>query len=128
MLERIEQAAQLSVSRACAFGGLTIVTFMVGFASAPALCFKLGGILVLLMAAVLLLKAFRVAKQPYKSTEVWLLLKSEDRPTQDTAQRIIAGVLRETYLTFACHAAGVAAVLLFLTIVAQFFGASMWPM
>jgi hypothetical protein len=124
MIERIEQAAQLSVARACGFAAIAIVTFMIGFASSPALCFKSGGIMMLMTTAVLLLKASWVAKQPYKTTEVWLLLRQEDRPNEATAQQIISGVLRDIYLTFARITAGLAAFMLGLSFTILLFGGS----
>lgn len=124
MLERIESAAQVSVARACGFASIGIVTLMLGMSSTPALCFKAGGLLVLLTSAVLILKGVGVAVQPYKSTEVWLMLRQEDRPSADIAQRIISGVLREIYLEFARHTAAVAAMLLGLAFVLPLFGSS----
>ena len=122
MLERIEQAAQVSVARACGFAAVAIVTFMIGFASSPALCFKTGGIMMLMTTAVLLLKASWVVTQPYKTTEVWLMLRKEDRPNAEIAQRIISGVLRDIYLNFALHGAAIAAGMLVLTVVIQLAG------
>lgn len=124
MIERIEQAAMTSVARACGFATVAIVTFMISFVHVPALCFKFGGILFLFLTAVLLLKATWVRTQPYKSTEVWLILRHEDRPTQETAQQLISGVLRNIYLTFAQHTAALAAGLLGLAFAMQLFGAS----
>lgn len=122
MLERIEHAAQVSVARACGFAAVAIVTFMIGLASSPALCFKAGGIMMLMTTSVLLLKSSLVMSQPYKTTEVWIMLRKEDRPNAETAQQIISGILREIYLTFACHSASIAAAMLALAVVLQLFG------
>jgi hypothetical protein len=122
MLERIERAALVSVSRACGFAAITIFTFMVGMSGSPALCFKAGGLMVLLTTAVLILKAVTVRAQPYKSTEVWLMLAREDRPSAETAQQLISGVLREIYLEYARHTAGLAAAMLAITLVMQMMG------
>lgn len=112
MLFTVEKAARLSVGRAMGFTVLAIGTFMIGMSGDPQLCFKTGGLLALLTTAILLLKASWVLSQPYKSTEVWLLLRKEDRPAEDLARDLIPGVLRDLYLHFAEHGAMAAVVLL----------------
>jgi hypothetical protein len=124
MQDRIQSAAQFSVMRACGFAAVAIVMFMVALAHSPAKCLKIGGLLVLLTTAVLILKAVGVSVQPYKSTEVWRLLRQEDRPSTDTAQRIISAALRTIYLEVARHTAAIAAVLLGLAVLLQLFGSS----
>ncbi|MFM9938045.1 MAG: hypothetical protein ACKVP7_00950 [Hyphomicrobiaceae bacterium] len=104
MLERIERVAHLSVARACGFAAVAIGTMIVGFSGDMQLALKAGGFLTLLVCLVLLLKAQLVRTQPYKRTEVWLMLRPEERPQAAIAQQIIATVLRETYLQFALHA------------------------
>jgi hypothetical protein len=116
MLERIEKAAQLSVSRAMGFAGLAIGTFMVGMSASPMLCFKTGGILVMLTCAILVLKAIWVETQPYKQTEVWVMLRAEDRPSAEIAQQIISTILRDIYLRYAEHAAAIASGMFAVTI------------
>jgi hypothetical protein len=122
MMERIEKAAFVSVGRAMGFAGLAIGTFMIGMSANPQLCFKTGGILVMLTCAILILKAIWVETQPYKQTEVWLMLRQEDRPTAETAQQIISGVLREIYLQFAERMAAVACGMFLVTIGLGFAG------
>jgi hypothetical protein len=117
MLVTVEKAARLSVGRAMGFTALAIGTFMIGMSGDPQLCFKTGGLLALLTTAILLLKASWVLSQPFKSTEVWLLLRQEDRPAEDVAQDLIPGVLRDIYLSFAEHAAVAACVMLGVAIV-----------
>ncbi|MEZ5851361.1 MAG: hypothetical protein R3D68_12005 [Hyphomicrobiaceae bacterium] len=112
MLERIEYLARVSVSRACGFAGLAIVTFFVGMSGDMPAAFKSAGFLALLACLVLLLKAHQAPRRPYKSTELWLMLRPEERPEAAIAQQIIGTVLRETFLHFALHAAAVAAALL----------------
>ena len=70
-----------------------------------------------LACLVLLLKAQLAMLRPYKRTEVWLLLKPEERPQAAIAQQIIGTVMRETFLYFALHAGVAAAGCLFLSLV-----------
>ncbi len=117
MLDRIEQLARLSVSRACGFAALAILTFFVGLSSDLTLALRIAGLLSLLACLVLLLKAQFAMLRPYKRTEVWLLLKPEERPQAAIAQQIIGTVMRETFLYFALHAGVAAAGCLFLSLV-----------
>ena len=48
MAARIEAKAELSVGRACGFGGIGIATFMVATMTEPPLSFLTGGVLTLL--------------------------------------------------------------------------------
>ena len=105
MLQRIEHVAQVSVARACGFGALAILTFMIGLSGDMASSLKAGGFLTLFMCLVLLLKAWYAAARSYKQTEVWLMLAPADRPHSAIAQQVIGTVLRETYLYFAMHSA-----------------------
>ena len=104
MLDHIEKVARLSVSRACGFAGLATLVFIVGMSSDMVLALKTGGVLALLTCLVLLLKALRARRQPYASTEVWIMLRPAERPQSAIAQQIIGTVMRETYLYFALHA------------------------
>lgn len=112
MADIIQAKAQLSVGRGCGFGGIAIITLMVGTMADPAQSFTIGGILTLLACFVLVLKASLAPRTPYKRTEVWLLLDKTDRPQPTVAQQVIGSVLREVYLRFALHAAELALALL----------------
>ncbi len=113
-MDPIERAALLSVSRGCGFGGLAIFCFMAGLSYQPILAVTTGGVMLLIMTAVLAVMALRARSMPYKSTETWLILAQEHRPPATVAQRIIGNVMRSTYLDFAHRAAlGSAALLTF---------------
>ena len=116
MLERIEYLARVSVSRACGFAGLAIVTFFVGMSGDMPAAFQSAGMLSLLASLVLLLKAHQAPSRSYKKTELWLMLRPEERPEPAIAQQIIGTVLRETFLRFALHAAAVAAIMLVISL------------
>ena len=105
MLERIEQVARFSVARGCGFAAIGVLTFFVGLSADLALALKSAGVLGLIVCSVLLSKAQRARTQPYQRTEVWILLKPQERPRAEIAQQLIGAVLRETYLSFAFHAA-----------------------
>lgn len=112
MLRTIEAKAELSVGRACAFGGIAIGTFMVGLISEPGLAFVTGGILTLLASLILILKANLAETRPYNRTEVWLLLDQSERPMPEVAQLIIGRALQDVFLRFALYAASLSAALL----------------
>jgi hypothetical protein len=99
--DQIRDLAHYSVGRACMFGMLGIVTFMMGMIGWPDLALRAGAILFLLTAAILLLKAIQAPTRSYRRTEVWILLgKRHDLP-EIRAQAIFGQVLRDTYLKFA---------------------------
>ncbi|HRD76864.1 MAG TPA: hypothetical protein PK264_13170 [Hyphomicrobiaceae bacterium] len=112
MLDQIEHAASVSIARACGFAMLGIATFLIGLSAVETtLMLKTGGILTLIVCLALVLKASLAAGQPYKSTEVWIMLPPEHRPGAAIAQQVIGTVLRETYLRFAIYASLLSAAL-----------------
>jgi hypothetical protein len=100
-VDRIQAAAEQSIGRAVGFGALAIATGMFGLVFDPVLALKTGGALTLLMAAVLQLKAERARSQPYRSTEVWLILDRQLGLPDEHAQRIVSTVLRSVYERYA---------------------------
>lgn len=98
---RLRELALLSVSRGCAFAGLAIICFMVGLAGYPSVALQSGAILMMLAAAVLILKAERAGRVSYKRTELWVLLDPHERPRADFAQQVVGRALRAVYLRFA---------------------------
>ncbi len=112
MLRTIEAKAELSVGRACAFGGIAIGTFMIGLITDPPLAFVSGGVLTLLACFILILKANLASNRPYKRTELWLMLDKGERPMPEVAQVVIGRTLEAVFLRFALFAAGLSAALL----------------
>jgi hypothetical protein len=104
-MEAVERAAHISVGRACAFCGLAILCFMVGFSYEPDLSARVGGSSALAVALVLALKAALARRTPYKKTETWLILADADRPPPGIAQEVIATALRGVFLIYARYAA-----------------------
>jgi hypothetical protein len=110
-MDAVERAAYLSVGRACGFGALAIFCFVVGLSYDPNLAAKAGGILCLLMTAILLMRAASAPTRPYKATETWLMLENADRPSEQIAQQVIGSALRNAYFWYARSTAMVTALL-----------------
>ncbi|MDZ4791261.1 MAG: hypothetical protein SGJ17_08650 [Hyphomicrobiales bacterium] len=111
-MQRLDEVAAYSVARGCGFAGLAIGTMMVGLSGDMPNALKAGGILTLLIVAVLLLKALNANKQPYKLTELWIMLEPDERPPQTMAQGIVSSALRRAYLRFARQYAFIAGAML----------------
>ena len=107
-MDRIQVAAELSIGRAVGFGALAIGTVVLGLIFDPVLALKTGGALTLLMAAIIQLKAERARSQPYRSTEVWMLLDKRLGLPDDHAQRIVSMVLRSISRRYAQASVAVA--------------------
>lgn len=90
------------------FASLAIALIMLSFAFDPAIAFKAGGILGLVLSIVLLWFAQTAHRRPPKHTETWLLLEVEYRPDNDRDRRLFAAVLEEVYLYFSARAFAVA--------------------
>jgi hypothetical protein len=122
MLHRIEQRAEISVARACGFAALAIALIFIGTMPAGlSLAFKFAGSGALLTCLVLLLKAWRADRRPYRRTEVWAMLSADERPSPDVAQRVIGTILRVLFLRFAKQAAIVATVMFALSLLSGGF-------
>lgn len=118
-MQRLQQAAEISVARGCGFAALAICTFMVGFAGDIRLSLAVGGCMALLATFVLIIKALKAERTSYKRTEVWIMLEPEDRPRPEVAQQVIGTTLREVYLRFALRAAKLSLGLLAASILAR---------
>jgi hypothetical protein len=118
-MDRIQAAAEISIGRAVGFGALAIGTMVLGLIFDPALALKTGGALTLLMAAIIQLKAERARFQPYRSTEVFLILEKRVGLPDDHAQRIVSTVLRSVYHRYAQMSAAVAVGLWLLGLACQ---------
>jgi hypothetical protein len=112
MLQSIERAAEISVGRGCAFAALGTGLLFVGTMPAGLpLAFTTAGFAAMLTCGILLLKAFLTTRRPYQRTELWYMLKPEERPVPGVARNLIPSVLRVTFLRFAQQAALVAVVM-----------------
>jgi hypothetical protein len=121
-MEEIRNIAFETVMRACGFGSLAIFCIMVGLSFEPRLSFQTGGILMLLMVAILAFKAREATTKPYRRTEMWLYLPEELRPPERSAQQTISKLMRETYLTFAYWSALMAVGMLVIALAFALIG------
>ncbi len=121
-MDEIENAAFVSVGRASGFAGLAIFCLMFGLSFEPVLAARAGGVLCLLMTAVLGYCALRARTRPYKRTETWIILAKAARPPAEVAQRVIGEILREVYLWFAQRTIVISIVLLAASVVLQLVG------
>jgi hypothetical protein len=112
MYEAVRRTAFMSTARGCGFGGLAVLTAMMGLTSYPPGALKFGGLASLLAAAILILKAWRAPQERYKRTEVWLLLADADKPGEAEAQRLVAAARVEAFYRFALICAVVGAAFL----------------
>jgi hypothetical protein len=121
-MDEMRKVAFFTVGKATAFGLLAIVCVMVGVSYRPTACMQTGGILMLLMTIILLIKARGALSRDYKRTEMWLLLPDDFRPPEAYAQWATATVMRDAYLTFAMIGAGLTALLFVLALVFRGLG------
>jgi len=118
MTKRIYHLANLSVARGCGFAMIAVVTTVVGLSNHMDVALTAGGLMCLIGCLVLVMKAIHASRQPYKSTEVWLMLEPQDRPNAAIAQTVISVARRGALLQFAHYAAWLAA--------AQFAASILW--
>jgi len=116
-MDRMRRVAFQTVQRACMFGALAIFCLMVGLSYDMRLAFKAGGTLTVLMAGILMYKAYEARRKPYRRTEMWLYLPKHYRPPDQYAQWVCATVLRETYLNFALWTSGISVIMWTLALV-----------
>ena len=107
-MEKLHEVAFVSVGRAVGFAGLGILTVMISLSFDPVLALKSGGILLLILLAVLLLRTRRPVLRNFRDTEAWLLLDKADRPDEHYAARLLARALQDAYVWFARWIAGLA--------------------
>jgi hypothetical protein len=120
-MEQMRRVAYETVLRACGFGSLAIFCVMIGLSFNARAAFQAGGILTMLMAVILIMKAREALTKDYRKTEMWLYLPKDFRPPEAYAQWASATVLRDTYLTFAMWTSAIAIV---MWIIALFFSLS----
>lgn len=122
MEEIVRRKVLVSVLRGCGFGALTIVTGMIGAANSLPLFLKTGGYGMLLMAFILILKASRADRIPYRKTEVWIMLDTSERPPDALAAAMIANARREIMLEYAYYSAITGVVLIAFELLVTLLG------
>jgi hypothetical protein len=96
-MDEIRRVGTVCVGRAVFFGTLAIGCVMVGFSFNPVTSFRSGAVLTLIMATILLWKAYAATGQNPKTTEMWLYLDEGSRPAEAQAKMIVGTVMREIY-------------------------------
>lgn len=104
-MNEIEQAAQLSIGRACGFAGFGIAVTVLSLSFDPVLAAKIGAALSLVLTLTLLVYANMARHTPHQTTEVWLLIDRKSRPPAQHAGRVINDARRFAMLWFARWAA-----------------------
>lgn len=122
-MNEIEQAAQLSIGRACGFAGFGIALTVLALSFDPVLAAKIGAVLSLGLTLTLLIYASRAPYTPHQSTEVWLLIDQQSRPPARHARRIINEARRDAMLWFAKWSAASSAVFATIAILLALLGA-----
>ena len=123
-MDPIRAIAYETVMRACAFGSLAIFCVMVGMSFNARLAFGTGGFFTMLMALILIYKAWEARTKNHRHTELWLYLPKELRPPEGYAQWTISTVMRETYLVFAQWTVSIAITMLGIALLFSLFGQS----
>ena len=121
-MEKIQEVAFACVGRAVMFGVLAIACVMIGFSFNPVSALRSGALLTLLMAAVLLWKAWDARHRDPRRTEVWLYLDENNRPADQHARFAFAVVMRDVYARFARLSLIVACTLFTISLVLTMFG------
>lgn len=119
-MEAIENAAFISVGRACGFASLAILTVMLGLSFDPPLAMRIGGVLGMIVVGALMVYGWRAPLRPYRRTETWIMLRDEFRPHPLIAQQMIGRALRETSYRFARQGTMFSCVLLVFSIGLKF--------
>lgn len=99
-MSKIRKLARLSVMRASGFSALAILMVMMGTAHDPVTSFKLGAVGMLILSAVLLYRgeSYHRHIRRISDTEVWLMLRENERPPKDIARGLIVAAMRAELL------------------------------
>jgi hypothetical protein len=122
-VNEIEQAAQLSIGRACGFAGFGIALTVLALSFEPVIAAKIGAVLSLGLTLTLLIHASRAPHTPHQSTEVWLLIDQASRPPSQHARHIINEARRDAMLWFARWSAASSAIFATIAIFLALLGA-----
>jgi hypothetical protein len=123
-MDKLREAAKVSIGRAVFFAGFGITMVMFGFSYDYLLAVRCGAILTLGLAALLLWFSQAAHGMNLEDCEAWFLLREEDRPGSDAARRVFSEIIHDTYLFFAMRAFAIAVILLTASIVLSLAGLS----
>ncbi|WP_295808824.1 hypothetical protein [uncultured Nitratireductor sp.] len=100
-MEKIHKVAIFCIGRAVMFGVFAIGLVMLSFSFDLVLAFSAGALMTLIMSELLILKAYALAGQNPKKTEVWIHLSPDARPVGQSGAKVFITILKDIYLRFA---------------------------
>lgn len=115
--DAIRRCAEISVRRGCGFAAIAIFSAMVGVASEPEICFRLGAASVALTAVILYWRGRNAPTRNFRRTEVWLMIEDAPALPRDRLQSMIGGALAETYMAHAWIAAWITLMMCVIAVV-----------
>lgn len=107
-MDRIRNAAEASVARACGFAALGISVVIFALSYDLSLALRAGAVLTLILLAILVYRGYSAVTQDYRRTEVFLLLDRKLDLPPAVAQQLVGRTLRATYYRYAKVAGGMA--------------------
>ncbi len=100
-MEKIHKVAMFCIGRAVMFGAFAIGLVMLSFSFDLVLAFSAGALMTLIMSELLILKAYALARQNPRKTEVWMHLNPNARPVGRSGAKVFIAILKDIYLRFA---------------------------
>lgn len=97
-MDRIRYFAEVSVTRACGFALLGIVTVVLGLSHDLVLAMRSAAILLSLMMMILIHFGWRAPYTDYRRRELWILLDQWHGLPEHRAHQTISGVMRDTFM------------------------------
>jgi hypothetical protein len=119
-MKALRTAAEAYVARTCGYAGLAIFASAALFVADVALFLRVTGALTTVLAIFLIIKARQALDCDIRKTAIWGMLAPMDRAMAERARQAVAAALRGAYLRAARLAAGAAAGLWALGIVASY--------
>jgi len=110
-MDAFRRFAFFTVARDASFVALAAATLMLAFSFAPPFALAIGANIALVYAIGLLLRVACLTDEGIVRTEVWRILKPQERPAGESAQRTAKDDLQVVLLQFAEAAAGIAIAL-----------------
>lgn len=98
-MDRITELARLSVLRASGFAGIAILMVTMGSLHDPSTALRYAAACLLVLSASMGFYGCRYhRRQRIDETEVWIMLREEERPEKPIARRLIVAAMREQLL------------------------------
>jgi hypothetical protein len=119
-MKALRTAAEALVGRVCAYAALAILSIATLFASDITLFLRVASGRTTVLAILLLVRARQVLHCDVRKTAIWNMLAPMERSLAERARETVAAVLHDAYLGAARFAAGAAAGLWALALVASY--------